>query len=298
MRTAAILVASTLLLTGCAATTANTGSHTLSIVASTDVWGDIAKQIAGNTVTITSIISDPSQDPHSYQGDARVQLALSKADVVIENGGGYDDFVDTMLKGASNPHVKLLNAVAISGVTEDPTIHDVNEHVWYDFPAVQKVAAKLTATLSALDASKASEFAANEKTFDAALATLESSESHLKTTASGTGAAITEPVPLYLLEACGLVDRTPPAFSKAIEQGTDVAPLVLQQTLTLFTDHAVKLLAYNEQTSSPETQQVLAAAKAAGVAVVPVTETLPAGKHYLGWMTDNLAAVAAAVGAK
>ncbi|MCU1413400.1 MAG: transporter, solute binding protein [Microbacteriaceae bacterium] len=299
MRPVALFAVSALLLTGCAAASpAPSGPHRLSIVASTDVWGDIAKQIAGTPVTITSIITDPSQDPHSYQADARVQLALSKADVVIENGGGYDDFVDTMLKGASNSNVKLLNAVKLSGVGEDPIIHDVNEHVWYDFPGVQKVVAKLTSTLSSLDPSKASLFAANEKKFDASLATLESAEARIKSTASGTGAAITEPVPLYLLEASGLVDKTPPAFSKAIEDGTDVAPVVLQQTLALFTNHDVKVLAYNEQTTGPETQQVLAAAKSAGVAIVPVTETLPTGKHYVGWMTDNVDAIAAAVGAK
>jgi zinc/manganese transport system substrate-binding protein len=292
MRIVAVLAASALLLTGC--TTSAPAHHGISIVASTDVWGDIAKQIAGPDATIVSIISNPSQDPHSYQGDARVQLALSTADVVIENGGGYDDFVDTMLKGSSNPRVKVLDAVTISGVTEDPTIHDINEHVWYDFPGVQRVAAKLTATLSALDPSKASTFTANEKAFDAALGGLESRESQVKSAASGTGAAITEPVPLYLLEACGLVDKTPPAFSAAIEQGTDVSPLVLQRTLALFTNHEVSLLAYNEQTSGPETQQVLAAAKSAGIPVVPVTETLPAGEHYLDWMTKNLSAIAAA----
>ncbi|MES2169939.1 MAG: zinc ABC transporter substrate-binding protein, partial [Actinomycetota bacterium] len=238
MRTAAIIATSALLLTGCAASTP--APHGISIVASTDVWGDIAKQIAGHDATITSIITDPSQDPHSYQADAQVQLALSKADVVIENGGGYDDFVDTMLKAASNPTVKVLNAVKLTGVTEDPIIHDVNEHVWYDFPGVQKVAAKLTATLSALDSSKAADFAAREKTFDAALATLENSEARLKASASGTGVAITEPVPLYMLEASGFVDKTPPAFSSAIENGTDVAPLLLQQTLALFSKHEVK----------------------------------------------------------
>jgi zinc/manganese transport system substrate-binding protein len=107
--------------------------------------------------------------------------------------------------------------------------------------------------------------------------------------------ANTEPVPHYLLDASGLVNKTPEKFSAAIEEGTDVSPELLKQTLDLFGRHQVKLLAYNEQTSGPETEAVLAAAKSAGIPVVPVTETLPKGKDYLAWMTDNLAAVTAAL---
>jgi zinc/manganese transport system substrate-binding protein len=284
-----------LTLTACSAPATSSGPHTISIVASTSVWGDVARQIAGKSVTITSLISDPAQDPHSYQADAQVQLALSKADIVIENGGGYDDFVTTMLNGSNNPRAELLVAVAISGVKVDPVLRDVNEHIWYDFPAVRKVAAKIASSLSALDPARASTFAANAKTFDAALAGFEATEASIKAASAGTGAAITEPVPLYLLEAAGLIDKTPPAFSKAIEDGTDVAPLVLQQTLALFSSHSVKLLAYNEQTSSPQTEQVLAAAKKAGIPTVPVTETLPAHLDYLQWMSANLAAVKAAL---
>jgi zinc/manganese transport system substrate-binding protein len=283
-----------LALTGCSSSAQGTAaSGKISVVASTDVWGNIAQQIGGNAISVTSIITDPNQDPHSYEPNAQVQLALSHANVVIENGGGYDDFVGTLLKGANNPKATVLNAVDISGFAQGPNL---NEHVWYDFQTVQKVAATITAKLSSLDAANASVFAANQKKFDAALATLEASEAAIKASpAAGSGAAITEPVPLYLLEASGLVNKTPAKFSEAIELGTDVAPDVLQQTLALFSSHQVKLLAYNEQTSGPQTQQVLSAAKAAGVAIVPVRETLPAGKDYLVWMTDNIAAVKAAL---
>lgn len=102
-------------------------------------------------------------------------------------------------------------------------------------------------------------------------------------------------MPLYLLDAIGLVDKTPAAFSKAIEDENDVSPVVLRDTLQLFADHRVKLLAYNEQTTGAETERVLAAAKHAGIPVVPVTETLPAGKHYLGWMQANVDAVGKAL---
>jgi zinc/manganese transport system substrate-binding protein len=289
-------IALSLALAGCSsAATPQKDDGLIHIVASTNVYGDIAKRIGGDRVSVTSIISDPSQDPHSYEADAQVQLALSKADLVIQNGGGYDDFVDTLLKGAKNPKVTLLDATTISGYDQKPATGEFNEHLWYDFPTVKKVAAKIESSLAKLDPTDASTFAARSATFTGAVGMLESTEASLKTGVAGDGVAITEPVPLYMLDAMGLVNKTPEKFSAAIQEGTDVSPVVLAETLALFSDHAVKLLAYNEQTSGPQTEQVLAAAKKAGVAVVGARETLPTGKDYIEWMTGTLAAMTAAL---
>lgn len=289
---------SALVLTGCApATTTATpvSDGRISVVASTNVYGDIAKQIGGASISVDSIINDPSQDPHSYEADAQVQLALSRADVVIENGGGYDDFVDTLLKGAGKSDAAVINVANVSGRNQKPATGEFNEHLWFDYPTISKLAAKLAARFTKLDASRASAFAANLAKFDASISVLEADELALKKAHSGVGVAITEPVPLYLLDAAGLANKTPAAFSAAVQNGTDVAPLVLRNTLGLFTRHDVKALVYNEQTSGPETQQVLAAARAAGIPVIPVRETLPAGKSYLEWMTDTLAALKTAL---
>jgi zinc/manganese transport system substrate-binding protein len=266
------------------------GSSGVSVVASTNVYGDVVRQIAGDKVGITSVISDPAQDPHSYEADTKTQLALSRARIVIENGGGYDDFMDTMLKSAHNSAATVLNVVDISGKTASAG-GSLNEHVWYDFPTVGRLVDRLVDALSAADAADAATFRANAATFKQRLATLESTEAQVKAAHTGAGVAVTEPVPLYLLEACGLVNKTPAEFSEAIEEGSDIAPRVLQQTLALFSGKAVQLLAYNQQTAGPETVKVADAAKDNGIAVVPVTETLPTGKDYLGWMTDNLTAV-------
>ncbi|NMO50043.1 zinc ABC transporter solute-binding protein [Actinoplanes sp. TBRC 11911] len=274
---------------------ASTASTTLSVVASTNVYGDIVKQIAGDKVKITSIISDPDADPHSYEANSRTQLELSKADVVIENGGGYDDFVDTMLKAAKNTNATVFNVVDISG-KKAPAGGDLNEHVWYDFPTVEKFVDQLTSTLAAKDPADASTFNAGAAAFNQKLTQMQGTEASIKAAHAGAGAAITEPVPLYMLEASGLVNKTPPAFSEAIEEGTDVSASTLADTLALFSQKKVALLAYNEQTSGPETEKVLTAAKSAGIPVVPVTETLPTGKDYVSWMTGNLSAIQTALG--
>lgn len=269
------------------------GGGPIAVVASTDVWGNLAATVGGDAVSVTSIISDPNQDPHSYEASAQNQLALSKAAVVVENGGGYDDFVDTMLAAAHNPSAVVLNAVTISG--KAAAGGQLNEHVWYDFPTVETVAGRIADTLAQADPADASTYRANLKAFVAKLHGMERTEATIKKQYAGAGAAITEPVPLYLLQACGLVNRTPEAFSEAIEEDSDVPVGALKQTLDLFADHRVRVLAYNEQTSGPETEQVLKAARANGIAIVPVTETLPDGDDYPTWMQHNLSALRTAL---
>jgi len=271
------------------------GGGTVQVVASTNVYGDIAGQVGGDLVDVTSIISDPSADPHSYEASAQTQLALSEADLVIENGGGYDDFVDTMLS-ALDQQPTVINAVEVSG-KEEPADGELNEHVWYDFPTVVKVADAIADELGTIDPDHADDYTANADAFTAKVEGLEQQVSELAGTVGGEGVAITEPVPGYLLDALGLEDKTPEEFSEAIEEETDVPPAALQATLDLFTNHEVVALVYNEQTTGPETEQVLDAAQQAGVAVVPVTETLPEGEDYVSWMTANVDALRTALGA-
>ena len=98
------------------------------MVASTNVYGDIVKTIGGPAVAVTSIIDNPEKDPHEYEADARTQLALSKAQLVIENGGGYDDFMDTMVKSArAKPTV--INVADVSGRNQHPADGEFNEHL-------------------------------------------------------------------------------------------------------------------------------------------------------------------------
>ncbi|PAZ10700.1 ABC transporter substrate-binding protein [Streptomyces sp. SA15] len=301
-RLALITGASLALLAGCGSSSDSGGgsgsqkpaaASKVAVVASTNVYGDIVEQIGGAKADVTSIISDPDQDPHSYEADTQNQLALSKAKVVIENGGGYDDFVDRMLKSGGSS-AEVINAVKVSG-KRAPKGGELNEHVWYDFPTVARIADRIAAALGKADPDDSATFTKNAETFKTKLEPLEAKEARIKKDHGGEGVAITEPVPLYMLDACGLVNKTPEEFSEAIEEGDDVSPKTLQSTLALFTDKQVKALVYNEQTSGPQTEKAENAAKTAGVPVVPVTETLPEGKDYLDWMTANVDALASAL---
>jgi zinc/manganese transport system substrate-binding protein len=286
-------------LAGCsggAAASASGAAGTVPVVASTDVYGDIAESVGGDLVEVTSIIDSPAQDPHSYEASARDRLALARADLVIENGGGYDPFIGALLDagdagdgGDTGPVV--LTAVEIAG---DPA---GNEHVWYDPRAMDALAHAIADALSGLDPANADAYAANAAAWASGCEALLERTIELADRHAGTGYLLTEPVPAYLLESAGLVNLTDPGFSEAIEEGTDVPPLVLQATIDLVTSGDAALLAYNSQTAGPETERVRAAAEAAGVPVVDLTETLPEGEDYLSWMSANLDRIAAALAA-
>jgi len=314
-RRSAILVASAAVaalgLTGCAASSEPTDDGSLSIVASTSVYGDIASRIAGDAAEVTSLITSSAQDPHSFEASAQDQLAISKADLVIENGGGYDPFIDTLIEASGSTAV-VINASEVSGLMpatdgaeaddhaegeehDHEHVEGFNEHVWYSFHAMEHLAEAIVEELSALEPAEAATFEANAAAFTADLAGLEATAESLHGRLDGEQVAVTEPVPLYLLEEVGLVNVTPEAFTEAIEEGTDVPPAALAETLALFDSGSVVLLAYNAQTASTETERVADAATAAGVAIVDFTETLPDGQDYVSWMTANLDAIAAAL---
>jgi zinc/manganese transport system substrate-binding protein len=290
-----------LLLAGCSSTgagqaSASAGTGTVEVATSTDVYGDIVHVIGGDRVHVTSIIHSASQDPHSYQATTQDKLTVSKARILIENGGGYDDFFSTLAADNTAGDRRLINVTKLSGLapqTGAPSpgaagTPEFNEHLWYNFEAMTTIADALSGELARVDPAGAASFAANADRFKAELGKLKERTAALKAHRGGEAVAITEPVPLYLLDAAGLVNKTPEDYSHAIEAGQDVPVPVLQKTLDLISGKAVKMLAYNDQTEGPQTKQLKDAATAAGVPVVDFTETLPEGQNYLQWMNANV----------
>jgi zinc/manganese transport system substrate-binding protein len=290
-----------LLLAGCSSTgtgqaSASAGTGTVEVATSTDVYGDIVHVIGGDRVHVTAIIHSASQDPHSYQATTQDKLTVSKARILIENGGGYDDFFSTLAADNTGGDRRLINVTKLSGLapqtaTASPGAAgtpEFNEHLWYNFEAMTTIADALSGELARVDPAGAGSFAANADRFKAELGKLRERTAALKAHRGGEAVAITEPVPLYLLDAAGLVNKTPEDYSHAIEAGQDVPVPVLQKTLDLISGKAVKMLAYNDQTEGPQTKQLKDAATAAGVPVVDFTETLPEGQNYLQWMNANV----------
>ncbi|MET1064464.1 MAG: zinc ABC transporter substrate-binding protein [Arthrobacter sp.] len=279
------------------------------VVASTSVYGHIVSLVGGDKVRVNSLITRTSQDPHSYEATTQDKLAVSKAELVVENGGGYDDFLHKLADDTGLDHNRILNAVELSGLvsegSETGSPHGAdghghehagfNEHVWYSLPAMARLADAVAVKLGELAPSSAGTFRSNAAAFTGPLGTLETQLAGIKASDGEAAAAVTEPVPLYLLEAAGLTNRTPAEYTAAIEEDTDVPPAVLRATTDLMTSGSIRLLAYNQQTEGPQTVAVREAASAAGVPVVNFSETLPEGKTYLQWMTENVTNIAKAL---
>jgi len=288
---AAVALVAAGLLAGCTDPSRAATDDRVAVVASTDVWGSVVEAVGAGHVAVTSLIDDPSRDPHEFQASVRDQLAVSRAAIVVENGGGYDDFMSRLVSAAHAPVV--LDAVRLSG--RDASAQDFNEHVWFDLPTVRRVADAVNTALTRADPRHRQDYDAALARFHGELSRLQGEESSIRSTAAGRGVAITEPVPLYLTAACGLVNRTPRGFSSAVEDGRDVPPALLQAQLGLVRSSRVALLAVNDQTADPVTDQVVAAAKDAGLPVVGFGETLPQGESFTRMFHGELGAVAAAV---
>ena len=288
-----------LALTGCSgsaspdsSSSASSSGDTIAVVASTNVYGEIAKTVGGDHVTVTSLIADESKDPHEFEATASDQLDIKNAQLLIENGGGYDPFMAT-LKDAAGTDAPLISAVTFSPewTGDDPSdgVEGFNEHVFYDPQTIAAVADDIAAKLGAIDPTDAAVFTENATALRAGIdAKVTPILTEIAAAHTGTEIFVTEPVPLYLLSEAGLVNKTPEKFTSAVENGADVPAATMVETQALVSAKQVAVLAYNTQTESAQTQELKAAAEAAGVAVVDFSETLPAKTSYLDWMLGNV----------
>ena len=276
----AIALAAVLALSGCAPTQAE--SQKFQIVASTNVWGSIAAAIGGDKVEVTSIIDNANKDPHSYEATARDQLAVEKADLVIANGGGYDDFIDTMSQAAGNKQIFRASSAVTSVAWQE------NEHLWFSLQAVAEVAAALADTLASIDGENAQTYLANSTAYLAELTTLAGEVGKLKNITNGYSYFGTEPLAVWLMADLGFTDKTPAEFAEAIENETDVPPVTMKESLDLIASGKLNYLVINAQTQNSQVQQIIDAARDAGLRAVVLSEILPEGESYLTWMAANL----------
>ncbi|ORW89315.1 hypothetical protein AWB92_00645 [Mycobacterium sp. IEC1808] len=256
-------------------------------------WGDITKQIGGSHVNVTSVISDPSADPHLYESDATTAAAVSKAQLVIVNGLGYDDFMGKLLSASPNPNRKVLTAADLMQISGP----DANPHIWYDVAKVPAVSTAIAAQLGALDPADAATFTANAKTFSDSLAPINAAIANIKSKYAGAPVGYTERVPGYVLDAAGLKVVTPASFARAIEDGNDPTPADNSAMNTAVKTKAIKVLLYNAQVTSPATDTLKALAQQSGVPIVGVTETQPpSDPNFQAWQLSQVNEIATALG--
>jgi zinc/manganese transport system substrate-binding protein len=263
----------------------------IQVVAAENVWGDIAAEIGGVHVHVTSIISDPNTDPHSYESDPADAAAVAGSKLVIENGVGYDDFVGKLLSASGGSH-QVLDVQTVVGVGGS----NPNPHLWYSPIYVTEAATAIEQQLATDDPPAAADLAANLRTFLAAYQPYSQTIAAIKAGYAGTAVSYTERVPGYLVQAAGLHLGTPASFSQAVEDGTDPTPADTAAFDRDLSDHAVKVLLYNSQVVDDQTTAIKKLATTAGVPVVGVSETVPpAYATFQAWQIAQARALLAAL---
>ncbi|MCW2539807.1 MAG: hypothetical protein JWN95_1532 [Frankiales bacterium] len=282
-----------LALTACSSADESANSKTVTVVAAENFWGDIVSQIGGAHVKVTSIISDPNTDPHEYESSAQNAASLATADFVLENGLGYDAFMDKLLAASPHDGRDVLSVEKILNVTGD----NPNPHIWYDAAELPKVAAAIAGELGHLDPTDQAAFTANAQTFDQSLQPLLSVIATIKNKYHGTKIAFTERVPGYLVDAAGLVLGVPASFAQSVEDGSDPSPSDTAAFNAALTSKTVKVLLYNSQVTDDETTKIKQLATSSGVPIVGVTETLPpTDRDFQAWQLRQAQQLLTALG--
>jgi zinc/manganese transport system substrate-binding protein len=257
------------------------------VVAAENFWGNITSQLGGRDVKVTSLITNPNADPHLFETDAADAATLAQAQVVIENGVGYDTWMSSLLS-ADGGTPRIVNAAHVLHITGS----DPNPHLWYDIPRVPAVAAAIATALQKAAPQDAPTFKANLSRFDASLAPIDATLATLKAKFHNVPVAYTERVPGYALAVAGLDVVTPSGFARAVEDGTDPSPADTLAMQKLLDDRNINVLLYNVQTVTPVTSQIRALARQHHIPVVGVSETMPAGAAtYQQWQQSQLTAL-------
>jgi zinc/manganese transport system substrate-binding protein len=270
-------------LSGCGISRATTRG--VAVVAAENFWGSIASQIAGSHATVQSIITNPAQDPHSYEPSANDARLLATSQLAIVNGVGYDPWAAKLL--AANPDGKRV-VLTVGDLFKLHTGY--NPHRWYSPADVDSVAYYITAGLAKLDPQHSDYYARRLATFETSdLKPYHQLIAEIKRRYAGVQVGASESIFALQAPALGLTLITPPSFMKAITEGTELSArdtIVTQAQIAL---HQIKVWVYNSQNATPEVQRLTAQARANHIPIVSITETLtPATASFEQWQTAQL----------
>ncbi len=262
------------------------------VVAAENVYGDIARQIGGANVIVTSILTNPNQDPHEFEASVSTARAIAEAKLVIYNGADYDPWAVKLLSASPKASREVIEVAKLAGKKPGD-----NPHFWYEPGTMSVFAEVLAIRLTALDPEHDAEYARGLAAFETAMRPLRERIAALRKKYAGTAVTATEPVFDYLAGALGLEMRNT-RFQLAVMNGTEPGAAAIAAFEKDLRTRTVKVLLYNKQTSQVLAQRMRTIAKEAGVPLVEVTETEPPGLTYQAWMLAQLDALDRALGGR
>jgi zinc/manganese transport system substrate-binding protein len=294
----ALAVTVGLLATACSSSSdspASSGSGQVVAVGAENEYANVIGQIGGKYVKVTAIESNPNTDPHTFEASPSVATAVSAAQLVVQNGIGYDTYMNKIEAASPSSTRKIIDVQNLLGLPNSTP----NPHLWYSPHTMPAVAKAVAGDLSALQPSHAAYFQANVSKFDASLRPWYQAIAKFKAAYAGTPVAVTEPVGDYMLQAAGANIMTPFGLQADIMNGVDPSPQYVSLEDGLFTSHKVKVFVYNQQVTDALTASFLSQAQKDGIPVVGVYETMPVpGYNYQSWMLAEVNALTKAVTSK
>jgi zinc/manganese transport system substrate-binding protein len=287
LRLLTVLLALLTLLAGRAA--AQSTDEIINIIAAENFYGDVAQQLAGTNATVTSVLSNPDQDPHLFEASPSVARLLSRAGIVVCNGAGYDPWMTQLLSAAGPPSRKV---IVVADLLHRKT--GDNPHLWYDPAAMPAFARALAAALSERDPTHKADYDQKLQAFLASLRPLDAKIVALREKFGGIQVTATEPVFGYMSAALGFSMRNE-RFQRAVMNNAEPRASDVMAFEDDLREHAIQLLFYNSQATDPVAQRLLRIARQSRIATVGVTETEPPGKNYQDWMLGELDGIAQAL---
>ena len=268
-----------------AATSGSSAGDAIVAVGAENEYANVIAQVGGKYVQASAIMSNPNTDPHTFEASPSVAREVSAAQLVVQNGVGYDTFMNTIENAAPNSARKVIVVQNLLGLpTGTP-----NPHLWYKPDTMPAVANAIAADLAALQPAHAAYFKASAAAFITSLNTWDNAIAAFKAKYPNTPVATTEPVADYMLQAAGADNLTPFAFQADIMNGTDPSAQDVAVERSLFTQHKVKVFLYNQQVTDTLTESFITLAQQNHVPVVGVYETMPApGFNYQSWMLTEV----------
>jgi zinc/manganese transport system substrate-binding protein len=263
------------------------------VVAAENFYGDVVQQLGGKHVDVTSILSNPDEDPHLFEASPKTARALHRASLVVYNGADYDPWMDKLLVGASkNARRTTIVAANLVGKKSGD-----NPHLWYDPTTMPAVARAVSAALVAADPANKADYDANLAKFLDSLKPIGDKVAALHERYKGLPVTATEPVFGYMADAIGF-DMHNARFQLAVMNDTEPSASDIAAFERDLREKRVRVLIYNSQATETLTKRMLKLAQSSGVPSVSVTETQPAGKTFQQWMLTQLDGLAAALEGK
>jgi zinc/manganese transport system substrate-binding protein len=292
----ALLLSIAMAASACSTTTSATSRQgVVTAVGAENEYANVLSQIGGQYVQVTSVMSNPNTDPHTFEASPQVAEEVAGAELVIQNGLGYDTFMNRIEEAAPNARRKVIDVQSLLGLPDSTP----NPHLWYNPTTMPAVANAAAADLAALDPAHGALFRANARKFIASLAPWYTAIAQVKAEFPDAPVATTEPVGDYMLEAAGTINRTPWPLQADIMNGIDPSPQDVSLQESLFSGHQVRVFLYNQQVTDALTGSFLDEAQHDGIPVVGVYETMPTpGYTYQSWMLAEVEALQRALADK